>query len=119
MALARALVQQPRLLLLDEPFGALDALTRIKMQSLVKELVAKHQPGVFLVTHDVDEAIVLADRAMVMRDGAIACEYPVSPAARAHRSHPTRSPCAIGCWPNSASAKARWLPDRQPHQHGA
>jgi sulfonate transport system ATP-binding protein len=88
VALARALVQQPRLLLLDEPFAALDALTRIKMQALVKELVAKHQPGVLLVTHDVDEAIVLADRAMVMRDGAIACEYAVSADARAHRSHP-------------------------------
>lgn len=88
VALARALVQQPRLLLLDEPFAALDALTRIKMQALVKQLVAKHQPGVLLVTHDVDEAIVLADRAMVMRDGAIACEYAVSADARAHRSHP-------------------------------
>ena len=88
VALARALVQQPRLLLLDELFAALDALTRIKMQALVKELVAKHQPGVLLVTHDVDEAIVLADRAMVMRDGAIACEYAVSADARAHRSHP-------------------------------
>jgi len=88
VALARALVQQPRLLLLDEPFAALDALTRIKMQSLVKELVARHQPGVLLVTHDVDEAIVLGDRAMVMRDGVIACEYAVSAAARAHRSHP-------------------------------
>src|ERR1700722_3622320 len=88
VALARALVQQPLLLLLDEPFAALDALTRIKMQFLVKELVAKHQPGVLLVTHDVDEAIVLADRAMVMRDGAIACEYAVSADARAHRSHP-------------------------------
>ena len=88
VALARALVQEPRLLLLDEPFAALDALTRIKMQSLVKELVTRHQPGVLLVTHDVDEAIVLADRAMVMRGGAIACEYPVSAAARAHRSHP-------------------------------
>jgi sulfonate transport system ATP-binding protein len=81
-------VQQPRLLLLDEPFAALDALTRIKMQALVRELVVKHRPGVLLVTHDVDEAIVLADRAMVMRDGAIACEYTVSAAARAHRSHP-------------------------------
>jgi sulfonate transport system ATP-binding protein len=88
VALARALVQQPRLLLLDEPFAALDALTRIKMQSLVKQLVAKHQPGVLLVTHDVDEAIVLGDRAMVMRDGAIACEFGVSAAARTHRSHP-------------------------------
>lgn len=88
VALARGLVQQPRLLLMDEPFAALDALTRIKMQSLVKELVAKHQPGVLLVTHDVDEAIVLGDRAMVMRHGAIACEFSVSASARAHRSHP-------------------------------
>jgi sulfonate transport system ATP-binding protein len=88
VALARALVQQPRLLLLDEPFAALDALTRIKMQSLVRQLVVKHQPGVLLVTHDVDEAIVLGDRAMVMRDGVIAREFFVSAAARAHRSHP-------------------------------
>ncbi|HTI83646.1 MAG TPA: ABC transporter ATP-binding protein [Acetobacteraceae bacterium] len=88
VALARALVQEPRLLLLDEPFAALDALTRINMQSLVKQLVAEHQPGVLLVTHDVDEAIVLGDRAMVMRNGAIACEFTVSAAARSHRSHP-------------------------------
>jgi sulfonate transport system ATP-binding protein len=88
VALARALVQQPQLLLLDEPFAALDALTRIKMQSLVKALVEKHQPGVLLVTHDVDEAITLGDRALVMRDGAIARRYAISPAARAHRSHP-------------------------------
>ncbi len=59
VALARALVQQPELLLLDEPFAALDALTRIRMHDLVRELVANHQPGVLLVTHDVDEAIAL------------------------------------------------------------
>jgi sulfonate transport system ATP-binding protein len=88
VALARALVQQPRLLLLDEPFAALDALTRIRMQGLVKALVAKYRPGVLLVTHDVDEAITLADRALVMRDGGIARAYAVSAAARAHRSHP-------------------------------
>jgi len=87
VALARALVQQPVLLLLDEPFAALDALTRIRMQALVKALVAKHQPGVLLVTHDVDEAITLGDRVLVMRDGAIARAYVVSPAARSHRSH--------------------------------
>jgi sulfonate transport system ATP-binding protein len=75
VALARALVQQPELLLLDEPFAALDALTRIRMHDLVRELVAKHQPGVLLVTHDVDEAIALADRILVMRDGAIAFEH--------------------------------------------
>ena len=75
VALARALVQQPELLLLDEPFAALDALTRIRMHELVRELVANHQPGVLLVTHDVDEAIALADRILVMRNGAIAFEH--------------------------------------------
>lgn len=75
VALARALVQEPKLLLLDEPFAALDALTRIRMHGLVKDLVARHQPGVLLVTHDVDEAITLADRILVMRDGAIAAEH--------------------------------------------
>ncbi|MET0967641.1 MAG: ABC transporter ATP-binding protein [Tardiphaga sp.] len=85
VALARALVQEPRLLLLDEPFAALDALTRIRMHVLVKELVARHRPGVLLVTHDVDEAIVLADRILVMRGGVIASEHtapaPGEPAA--------------------------------------
>jgi sulfonate transport system ATP-binding protein len=75
VALARALVQEPELLLLDEPFAALDALTRIRMHDLVRELVAKHRPGVLLVTHDVDEAIALADRILVMRHGAIASEH--------------------------------------------
>jgi sulfonate transport system ATP-binding protein len=75
VALARALVQEPELLLLDEPFAALDALTRIRMHALVKELVTRHQPGVLLVTHDVDEAIALADRILVMRNGAIAFEH--------------------------------------------
>lgn len=75
VALARALVQEPELLLLDEPFAALDALTRIRMHVLVKDLVARHRPGVLLVTHDVEEAIALADRILVMRGGAIAAEH--------------------------------------------
>ncbi len=75
VALARALVQEPQLLLLDEPFAALDALTRIRMHVLVKDLVARHRPGVLLVTHDVEEAIALADRILVMRGGAIAAEH--------------------------------------------
>ncbi|WP_316182015.1 MULTISPECIES: ABC transporter ATP-binding protein [unclassified Bradyrhizobium] len=75
VALARALEQQPELLLLDEPFAPLDALTRIRMHALVRELVANHRPGVLLVTHDVDEAIALADRILVMRDGRIAFEH--------------------------------------------
>ncbi len=82
VALARALVQEPQLLLLDEPFAALDALTRIKMQRLVKHLIERHQPGVLLVTHDVDEAIALADRALIMRNGAIAAEYQVTEQAK-------------------------------------
>ena len=61
VALARGLVREPKLLLLDEPFAALDALTRIKMHRLIIELWRKHTPAVLLVTHDVDEAILLAD----------------------------------------------------------
>ena len=73
-ALARALVRDPALLLLDEPFASLDALTRIKMHGLVRAIVARHRPAVLLVTHDVDEAIALADRVLVMRAGRIAFE---------------------------------------------
>lgn len=69
VALARALVREPELLLLDEPFAALDALTRLQMQQLVGELFIRHQPAVVLVTHDVDEAIALADRILVLRRG--------------------------------------------------
>jgi len=71
VALARALVREPELLLLDEPFGALDALTRIRMHELVRELHRRHRPAVLLVTHDVDEALELADRVIVLRDGRL------------------------------------------------
>jgi sulfonate transport system ATP-binding protein len=70
-ALARALVRDPDLLLLDEPFAALDALTRLKMHDLVIALWQRHQPAVLLVTHDVDEAIAIADRVVVLVDGRI------------------------------------------------
>ena len=71
-ALARALVREPSLLLLDEPFSALDALTRITMHRLVLRLWAHHEPAVLLVTHDVDEALSLADRVLVLAGGRIA-----------------------------------------------
>jgi sulfonate transport system ATP-binding protein len=73
-SLARALAREPRLLLLDEPFGALDALTRITMHGLVLGLWERHRPAVLLVTHDVDEALALADRVLVLADGRIAHE---------------------------------------------
>lgn len=85
VALARALVRQPALLLLDEPFAALDALTRLKMQALVRSLFERHRPAVLLVTHDVDEAIVLADRILVMREGRIASEHRLSKGAARNR----------------------------------
>ena len=70
-SLARSLVRDPQLLLADEPFGALDALTRIRMHTLLRNLCEVHQPAVLLVTHDVDEAIVLADRVIVLDDGVV------------------------------------------------
>ena len=74
VALARALVREPRLLLLDEPFAALDALTRLRMHDLVLDLWRAHQPAVLMVTHDVDEAIALADRVLVLDSGRIAAQ---------------------------------------------
>jgi len=74
VALARALVREPDLLLLDEPFAALDALTRIRMHGLVLSLWQKHKPAVLMVTHDIDEALVLADRILVMDGGKLIAE---------------------------------------------
>lgn len=76
-ALARALVQDPQLLLLDEPFAALDALTRLKMQQLVLDLWQRRRPAVLLVTHDVDEALLLADRVLVLSKGRISLDIPL------------------------------------------
>jgi sulfonate transport system ATP-binding protein len=71
VSLARALVAEPELLLLDEPFGALDALTRLSMRALLLDLWREHRFGVLLVTHDVDEAVALADRVVVLEDGEV------------------------------------------------
>jgi sulfonate transport system ATP-binding protein len=77
-SLARALVRDPSLLLLDEPFSALDALTRIAMHRLVLSLWEHHRPAVLLVTHDVDEALALADRVLVLTAGQISHSCVVS-----------------------------------------
>jgi len=77
-SLARSLLRAPDLLLADEPFGALDALTRLKMQALLMRLVERKRPTIILVTHDVDEALLLADRILVLKDGSIAEDHAVS-----------------------------------------
>jgi sulfonate transport system ATP-binding protein len=87
-SLARALVRSPSLLLLDEPFSALDALTRISMHRLVLSLWARHRPAVLLVTHDVDEALALADRVLVLGDGRIVHSLPVTLPRPRDRDHP-------------------------------
>jgi sulfonate transport system ATP-binding protein len=88
-SLARALVRQPSLLLLDEPFSALDALTRITMHRLVLSLWERHKPAVLLVTHDVDEALALADRVLVLGDGQIAQSVPITVPRPRDRDHPS------------------------------
>lgn len=74
VALARALVHRPRLLLLDEPLGALDALTRIEMQQLIEMLWLAHGFTALLVTHDVSEAVALADRVLLIEDHRISLD---------------------------------------------
>ncbi|MFK4542943.1 ABC-type nitrate/sulfonate/bicarbonate transport system ATPase subunit [Streptomyces tendae] len=79
-------MREPQLLLADEPFGALDALTRIRMHGLLRELWKRHRPTVLLVTHDVDEAIVLADRVLVLENGRIGLDLTIDrPHPRSYR----------------------------------
>jgi nitrate/nitrite transport system ATP-binding protein len=72
VGIARALSMEPKVLLMDEPFGALDALTRAKLQDELLEIVAKTQATVVMVTHDVDEAVLLSDKIVMMTNGPAA-----------------------------------------------
>ena len=99
VSLARALVSNPALLLLDEPFSALDALTRIEMHQLVIELWRAHSMAVLIVTHDVDEALALADRLVVLDEGRMAHSWQITlprsdraPVAARDRRGPRRDP---------------------------
>ena len=104
-ALARALVREPGLLLLDEPFSALDALTRMTMHRLVLRLWQHHRPAVLLVTHDVDEALVLADRVLVLADGRITFGVPVAVPRPGTATIPRSSSSGTSCSASSCHRK--------------
>lgn len=88
VALARALVHEPDILLLDEPLGALDALTRIEMQELIEKIWKKVQITSIFVTHDVEEAVALADRIILIEDGSIVLNKSINlPRPRQRTNH--------------------------------
>nr|WP_249871993.1 ATP-binding cassette domain-containing protein [Oceanobacillus saliphilus] len=91
VALARALVHNPSLLLLDEPLGALDALTRIEMQDLIESLWSEKKFTSILVTHDVEEAVAIADRVILIEDGVISVNQPIRLPRPRQRTHPAFS----------------------------
>jgi sulfonate transport system ATP-binding protein len=125
VSLARALVHKPRLLLLDEPLGALDALTRIEMHRLIENLWRASGFTALLVTHDVQEAVALADRVILIEDGRIALDETIALARP--RSHgdaafaaiekrildrvlqkPESEPTADTHWPARPAHGLRW-----------
>jgi sulfonate transport system ATP-binding protein len=91
VALARALIHEPDLLLLDEPFGALDAITRAAMQLLLGQLLVARPRTVVLVTHDVEEALLLSDRVLLVKDGGIARDLVFDQPRPRHRGDPVLS----------------------------
>jgi sulfonate transport system ATP-binding protein len=91
VALARALIHEPDLLLLDEPFGALDAITRAAMQLLLGQLLVARSRTVVLVTHDVEEALLLSDRVLLVKDGGIARDLIFDQPRPRHRGDPVLS----------------------------
>ncbi len=104
-SLRRALITDPELVLLDEPFAALDAITRLRMHDLVRALRARHDATMLLVTHDVDEAIGLGDRILVMRGGRIASEQIVGLDPRERSQGPARDQIRTSCSASSASRR--------------
>ena len=105
VSLARALVAEPELLLLDEPFGALDALTRLSMRGLLLDLWREHGFGVLLVTHDVDEAVALADRVLVLEAGRVVHTLDIDKPRQSPGAHTELT--APSCSTSSASGSER------------
>jgi sulfonate transport system ATP-binding protein len=111
VALARALVRHPDLLLLDEPFASLDALTRLTMQDLVTDLCRRHSPAVLIVTHDVDEAIMLADRVVVLANGHISRDVAVSLDRPRRRDEPEFAALRSQLLADLGVGPSSWTPD--------
>ncbi|MBM7693398.1 sulfonate transport system ATP-binding protein [Peribacillus deserti] len=88
VALARALVHKPEVLLFDEPLGALDALTRLEMQKLIENIWKEHKYTSVLVTHDVEEAVAISDRVILIENGRIALNQEISLPRPRLRTHP-------------------------------
>ena len=82
MGLARALATDPAVLLMDEPFGALDPMTRAEMQTMLRELLGRVRKTVLLVTHDLDEALYLAERVVFLEDGEVVADLPAGEVMR-------------------------------------
>jgi nitrate/nitrite transport system ATP-binding protein len=112
VGIARALAMEPKVLLLDEPFGALDALTRAHLQDAVMEIHQRLQNTMIMITHDVDEAVLLADRIVMMTNGPAARigEVLEVPLARPrHRTELVTDPTYLGC----REAVLKFLHERQ------
>ena len=87
VGLARALAADPGVLLMDEPFGALDPITRAEMQTMVKDLLRRVRKTVLLVTHDLDEALYLADRVVFLNHGEVVADLAVADVTRSENEH--------------------------------
>jgi osmoprotectant transport system ATP-binding protein len=87
VGLARALAMEPEVLLMDEPFGALDPLTRAEMQTMLRELLQRVGKTVLLVTHDLDEALYLAERVIFLDAGAVIADLPAREVLRSENPH--------------------------------
>ena len=100
VGIARAFALSPKMLLLDEPFGMLDSLTRMELQEVLLELLAREQKTTLMVTHDVDEALFMSDRVVMMTNGPRAgigdiLEVPFArPRVRTVLEHPATTVCA-------------------------